>query len=74
MKRYSKRLIIISILFVALNIIPDILRAQDPGDPGGDPDAPIDGGISVLVAAGVGYGIKKLREKRKSKSGGEGEL
>ncbi len=29
-------------------------------DPGGDPDAvPIDGGVSLLIAAGVGYGAKK---------------
>ncbi|MFY7898857.1 MAG: PID-CTERM protein-sorting domain-containing protein [Chitinophagaceae bacterium] len=35
------------------------------GDAGGDPDVPIDGGLSLLVAAGVGYGAKKLKEKRK---------
>jgi hypothetical protein len=28
-------------------------------------DAPIDGGLSLLVAAGVGYGAKKIKEKRK---------
>lgn len=38
----------------------------DPGDPGGDPDAPIDGGVGLLLAAGVLYGIKVVRdEKRK---------
>ena len=31
----------------------------DPGDPGQDPDLPIDTNILVLVAAGVGYGLKK---------------
>jgi len=38
--------------------------------PGGfrDPDTPIDGGISLLVAAGVGIGIKKVREMRKRKN------
>jgi hypothetical protein len=30
-------------------------------------DAPIDGGLSLLVVAGVGYGAKKLKEKRKNK-------
>jgi hypothetical protein len=65
MKRNGKRLVAISILFVALNMIPHLVRAQDPGDPGGDPDAPIDGGVSLLVAAGIGYGIKKVRESRK---------
>jgi len=28
-------------------------------------DTPIDGGLALLVAAGVGYGAKKLRSKRK---------
>ena len=37
-------------------------------DPGGDVDTPIDGGLSILIAAGVGYGIKKVRDERKKKS------
>jgi hypothetical protein len=33
-----------------------------------DPDTlPIDGGLSLLVAAGVGYGAKKVKENRKKK-------
>lgn len=41
------------------------LLAQ-PGGPGGDPDAeiPIDGGIGLLIAAGVAYGAKKAYDKR----------
>ena len=31
------------------------------------PSAPVDGGLSLLIAGGVGYGIKKAREKRKNK-------
>jgi len=27
--------------------------------------APVDGGLSLLIAGGVGYGVKKIREKRK---------
>ena len=38
--------------------------AQGPSSPGGDVDAPIDGGLSLLIAGGVGYGIKKVRSKR----------
>lgn len=34
-------------------------------NPGGNPDVPIDGGISLLVAAGAAYGIKKARDSRK---------
>ena len=41
------------------------LWAQGPGDPGGDPDIPIDGGISLLVAAGLAYGSKKLYDHKK---------
>ncbi|MFA6262198.1 MAG: hypothetical protein WC760_12070 [Bacteroidia bacterium] len=29
-------------------------------------DTPVDGGLSVLIALGVGYGIKKLYHKSKS--------
>jgi hypothetical protein len=32
------------------------------------PDVPIDGGVSLLLAAGVGYGIKELRKKRRGNS------
>ena len=36
-------------------------------------DTPIDGGLSLLIAAGVGYGIKKVRdERKKSKEAKEG--
>ena len=32
---------------------------------GGPPATPIDGGLSLLLAAGGAYGIKKLRDNRK---------
>ena len=36
------------------------------GGPIGDPvGVPIDGGLSVLIVAGVGYAGKKLRDKKK---------
>lgn len=40
--------------------------AQDTGGPTlpDDPEVPIDGGISLLVAAGIGYGAKKMRDKK----------
>ena len=51
-------------LFILLVITGITAHAQVP-DPGGDVDnAPIDGGLSLLVAAGVGYGAKKLKEKK----------
>lgn len=33
--------------------------------PGAPPATPIDGGLSLLLAAGGAYGLKKLRDSRK---------
>ena len=54
-----------SVLFILLNVLPEIVQAQAPETDAVDPDAPIDGGISLLVAAGIGYGVKKARDNRK---------
>jgi hypothetical protein len=36
-----------------------------PSDPDGTPvGVPVDGGASILLAAGASYGMKKLKEKR----------
>ncbi len=48
-------LILIAVLFV----IPAI--AQGPGGP---PATPIDGGLSLLLAAGGLYGLKKLIDQK----------
>jgi hypothetical protein len=42
--------------------VPFFAMAQDPG---GGPDVPIDGGLSILLAAGTAYGVKKYREHKK---------
>ena len=42
--------------------LPMITLAQAPPDPD---DVPIDGGLSLLVAAGAAYGVKKYREHKK---------
>ncbi len=34
------------------------------GDP---PEVPVDGGLTTVLAVGVGYGVKKLKERRKNK-------
>lgn len=68
MKKYSKRVLMYSVLLISLNLLPNILKATTPGDTGiTDPDAPIDGGVGLLVAAGIGYGYKKFRENNKKK-------
>ena len=55
------RIIAVLLLFTVIHV-----HAQDhtPGDPDA---APIDGGLSLLIAGGVGYGIKKLRDNYKQK-------
>jgi len=30
-------------------------------------NAPIDGGLSLLIAGGVGYGVKKIKDNRNKK-------
>ena len=54
------QLLIIAICF----LVPTLLHAQPSFGDDVD-DVPIDGGLSLLVAAGVGYGAKKIRERRK---------
>lgn len=45
---------------------PDTPCEFGPDDPRCNPDSvPIDGGASVLIAAGVAYGLKKAYDKRK---------
>jgi len=56
---------ITTILFVlAISIIPALAQGDGFDDPAPG-DVPIDGGLSLLVAAGVGYGIKKVRHRNK---------
>jgi hypothetical protein len=52
------------LLMMALLIFPSLLFAQ-PGFDDDVADVPIDGGLSILLAAGVGYGAKKINDARK---------
>jgi hypothetical protein len=44
-------------------ILPVLVHAQ-PGFTDTVDDVPVDGGLTLLVAAGIGYGAKKLKERR----------
>ncbi len=63
------------LLIIIVMVLPLMGISQDPPGPGdtggGNPDdagsVPIDGGLSLVIAAGVGYGAKKIREHNKKK-------
>ncbi len=59
-----KQAVFIKTVFLLISILTGtILYAQDPGD---GPDAvSIDGGLALLVAGGIAYGINKVKNKRK---------
>lgn len=71
MKKYSKIISYFIFLIFILSLLPFIVQAQgqplDPPDPCSDPTqyCPIDGGLGFLIAAGIGYGVKKARDSRK---------
>ena len=51
---------------ICLICFPVLLHAA-PGDPGPGPvGAPFDGGITMVIAAGVAYASKKAYDKRKA--------
>jgi len=62
-----KRIAIIQgILLLLVLCMPSLLHAQGPGFGDDTDDVPIDGGLSLLIAAGAGYGIKRMSAKNKN--------
>lgn len=56
----------IYLLLCMIIVSSTVIHAQtEPGDPNNA--APIDGGLSLLIAAGIGYGVKKIKEKKQQK-------
>ena len=66
-----KSLIKSTVIAAAIVCLPFFSHSQSPDDGGGDPDpsegmsAPLDLGIIVLAAAGVGYAAKRKYDARK---------
>ncbi len=58
MKQYMTYKILVSLLVICL---PMTIFAQA----GGPPATPIDGGLSLLLAAGGAYGIRQIARHRK---------
>ena len=54
------------ILLVGFGMLLSLSVFAQPGNPP-DPDIPIDGGISLLIAAGALYGSKKIYDARRKK-------
>ncbi len=65
MTNQHKKMLVSILTVCVVMLLPMLVSAQLDGVPGDPESAPIDGGLSLLVAAGVGYGAKKLKEKRK---------
>jgi hypothetical protein len=57
-------------IMIISTAFPFFAMAQDPL---GGPDAPIDGGLSILLAAGTAYGVKKYREHKKKSNEDAGQ-
>lgn len=64
MKKLTKTILVASLLLIAFCQLPTAF-AQGPGFEGDVEDTPIDGGVTLIAAATIGYGIKKLNEHRK---------
>lgn len=59
----TKFLRVIGVLTITMFIAMPVMAQDDFDEP--ENDIPIDGGITLLLAAGAGYGAKKLRDNRK---------
>ena len=62
MKKFFINILPVMLVLFLLSC-PSLVLAQ-PGFGDDVDDVPIDGGLSLLIAAGVGYGAKKLRKKK----------
>ena len=58
-----KKYILSTALVIALTFSSGYITAQ-PGFDDNVDDVPVDGGITLLIAAGMGYGIKRINSKR----------
>jgi hypothetical protein len=69
MKNKIRSRILPVLLTTAIVMLPFFALAQDPENP----DAPIDGGLSLLLAAGAAYGVKKYRDGKKKQQENAGQ-
>ena len=66
------KLLRITLLLGSMVLLANTAFAGPPIPP--DPGVPVDGGLSILIAAGVGYGVNKLRKNNSNKSAKDEEV
>ena len=59
----TKFLRVIGLLAIVMLIAMPVIAQDNFPDP--EDDIPVDGGLTLLLAAGAGLGAKKLRDNRK---------
>jgi hypothetical protein len=67
MNKINKVQLVLVVLFGLTFLFPLISSAQQIPDPGcdpADPLCPIDGGLSILIATGIGLGARKLVKRK----------
>ena len=56
------------LLTLTLLLAGGLAQAQAPADggpaPSGPTDTPLDGGASLLLAGGIGYAVRRLKQRR----------
>jgi hypothetical protein len=65
MKKNFKFAVVTVVMIILVCLVVPVKSKAQLNSFTGDPDAPIDGGVSLLIAAGVGYGIKKAKENKR---------
>lgn len=70
MKKYRKHILTAGIVLMIclVNPLSTIAQPTDPGCDPLDPACPIDGGLSLLIAAGIGIGAKKAYNQKKRRT------
>lgn len=56
------------LILESINASAQIGPVPPPGGsvPGTEQGIPVDGGITILVAAGIGFGVKKIKDARQN--------
>ena len=68
MNTQQKRVILSVITIVVVMLLPILASAQFDPLPSAPAEAPIDGGLSLLIAGGVGYAAKKIKDRKQAKN------